>query len=212
MALAAAGGLLAYQGATLDPEKEFHAEASFVINCSPEKAYQYWRNFENLPRFMRNLQSVKVMDDRRSEWSAVGRFSMPIRWTAEIVEEKENEWIVWRSLLGSDVDCRGSVHFRPATGSRGTIVTAAIRYLPPARQVGKAVAIMVGKDPQLMIREDLRRFKALMEAGEVPTIDGQTHGPRSAIGKAIETAYPEKRKPTEFETNLQQLQAQRSAS
>src|SRR5437660_8179620 len=77
IALAAAGGLLAYQGATLDPEKEFHAEASFVVNCSPQKAYQYWRDFENLPRFMRNLQSVKVLEDGRSEWSAVGRLNMP---------------------------------------------------------------------------------------------------------------------------------------
>jgi len=161
---------------------------------------------------MRNLQSVKVLEDGRSEWSAVGRLNMPIRWTAEIIEEKENDWIIWRSLLGSDVDCRGSVHFRPAVGGRGTIVTAAIQYMPPAGQVGKAVARMVGKDPQFMIREDLRRFKALMESGEVPTIEGQTHGPRSALGKAIETAYPEKRKPTEFETNLQQLQTQRSAS
>lgn len=211
-ALAAAGGLLAYRGATLDTEQQFHAESSFTLACSPEKAYQFWRDFENLPRFMRNLESVKVIDSRRSEWNAYGRLGMTIHWTAEIVEEKENEWIVWRSLAGSDVDCRGSVHFRPAVGDRGTIVTAAMQYRPLAGAIGKAVATMVGKYPEFMMREDLRRFKALMESGEVPNIDGQTHGRRSALGKAIQAAYPEKRKPSESETALQQLDKQRSAS
>jgi len=213
IALAAAGGLIAYRGATLDgQQQEFHAESSFAINCSPEQAYQFWRNFENLPRFMRNLESVRVTDDRHSEWNAMGRFGMRIHWSAEIVDEKENEWIVWRSLPGSDMDCRGSVHFRPAAAGRGTIVTAAMQYSPPAGAVGKALATMVGKDPEFMLREDLRRFKALMEAGEVPNIEGQTHGPRSALGKAIEATYPEKRKPAEFETDLQQVETQRSAS
>jgi uncharacterized membrane protein len=212
-ALAAAGGLLAYRGATLEAAgQDFHAESSFVISCSPQQAYQFWRNFENLPRFMRNLQSVKVTDDRHSEWRALGRLGIDIEWTAEIVEERDNEWIVWRSLEGSDIDCRGSVHFREAVGKRGTIVTAAMQYRPPAGAVGKTVALMLGKDPQFMLREDLRRFKALMEAGEVPNIEGQSHGPRSVLDKTIHAAYPEKRKPTEFETNLQQLQTQRSAS
>ena len=213
VALAAAGGILAYRGATLNPnQQEFHAESSFAIECSPEKAFQFWRNFENLPRFMRNLESVKVLDDRRSEWNAVGRFGKPIRWLAEIVEEKPNEWIVWRSLPDSDLDCRGSVHFLPAVGNRGTVVTAAMQYSPPAGAVGKAVAIMLAKDPTFMLREDLRRFKALMEAGEVPNIEEQSHGRRSALGKAIKATYPEKRKFAEFETNLQQLDTQRSAS
>jgi uncharacterized membrane protein len=213
IALAAAGGLIAYRGATLnEQQQEFHAESSFAINCSPRESYQFWRNFENLPRFMRNLESVRVTDNRHSEWNARGRFGMPIHWSAEIVDEKENQWIVWSSLPGSDIDCRGSVHFRPAIGDRGTIVTAAVQYSPPAGALGRAVAQMLGKDPEFMLREDLRRFKALMEAGEVPNIDGQTHGPRSVLGKAVEAAHPEKRKPTEFETNLQQLETQRSAS
>jgi uncharacterized membrane protein len=161
---------------------------------------------------MRNLQSVKVIDDRHSEWRALGRLGMDIEWAAEIVEERDNEWIVWRSLEGSDIDCRGSVHFREAVGKRGTIVTAAMQYRPPAGAVGKTVATMLGKDPQFMLREDLRRFKALIESGEVPNVQGQTHGPRSTLHKAIDAVYPEKRKPSEFETNLQQLQTQRSAS
>jgi hypothetical protein len=74
------------------------------------------------------------------------------------------------------------------------------------------VALAFGKDPEFMMREDLRRFKALMEAGEIPNVQGQTHGPRSRMHKAFDIAYPEKRKPTEFEANLQQLRTQRSAS
>jgi hypothetical protein len=87
-----------------------------------------------------------------------------------------------------------------------------MQYRPPAGAVGKTVATMLGKDPQFMLREDLRRFKALIESGEVPNVQGQTHGPRSTLHKAIDAVYPEKRKPSEFETNLQQLQTQRSAS
>ena len=211
-ALAAAGGLLAYRGATLDTQQEFHAESSFAVACAPEKAFQFWRNFNNLPRFMRNLESVKVIDDRHSEWNLVGRFGKPIHWGAEIVDEKQNEWIVWRSLPGSDIDCRGSVHFLTAVGGRGTIVTAVVQFSPPAGVVGKSVAMIVGKHPDFMLREDLRRFKALMEAGEVPNVQGQTHGPRSALHKAFDLAYPEKRKPSEFHADLQQLEMQRRAS
>ncbi|HWC15481.1 MAG TPA: SRPBCC family protein, partial [Terriglobales bacterium] len=185
-ALAAAGGLLAYRGATLeDADQEWYVETSFAINCSAGQAFRYWRNFENLPRFMRNLESVQVKDDRHSEWRAVGRMGKDIHWRAEVVDEKENEWIVWRSLEGSDIDCRGSVHFHTAVGDRGIIVTASIECRPPAGALGKAVALLSGKNPEFMIKEDLRRFKALMEAGEVPTIEGQTHGPRSVLTKSL---------------------------
>jgi uncharacterized membrane protein len=212
-ALAAAGGLLAYRGATLDAtQQEFHAESSFAIACSLQQAYQFWHNFENLPRFMRNLESVRMIDDRHSEWNVRGRFGKPIQWAAEIVDERESEWIVWRSLPGSDIDCRGSVHFRTAVGGRGTIVTAVVQYSPPAGAVGKSVALILGKDAEFMLREDLRRFKALMEAGEIPNVQGQTHGPRSKLHKALEAAYPEKRKPSEFAADMQQLELQRSAS
>jgi uncharacterized membrane protein len=161
---------------------------------------------------MRNLQSVKVKDERHSEWTAVGGIGRDIHWRAEIVDEKEDEWIVWRSLPGSDIDCRGSVHFRPADGDGGIIVTASMQCRPAAGAVGKAVALLSGKDPEFMIREDLRRFKSLMEAGEVPSVEGQTHGPRSILIKTVQAAHPQKRKPSEFETNLKQLQTQRSAS
>lgn len=213
LALAAAGGLLAYRGATLEEaDHEWYVETSFAINCSPVQAFQFWRDFENLPKFMRNLELVKVLGDGRSEWTALGRMGRHVHWTAEIVDERQNEWIVWRSLEESDIDCRGSVHFRSAVGDRGAIVTASMQCRPVAGALGKAVALAFGKDPEFMMREDLRRFKALMEAGEIPNIEGQSHGPRSRLHKAIHAAYPEKRKPAEFEVDLRQLQTQRSAS
>ena len=179
IALAAAGGLLAYRGAILDSAaKEFHAESSLAMICSAENAFQFWRNFENLPRFMRNLESVKVIDDRRSEWNVIGRFGKPIHWQAEIIDEKPNEWIVWRSLQGSDIDCRGSVSFQEMSGGRGIVVTAALQYGPPAGALGKSVGMLLGKNAEFMLREDLRRFKALMEAGEVPNVLGRSQGPR----------------------------------
>jgi uncharacterized membrane protein len=199
IALATAGGLLAYRAARGQQAREFFAESSFAINCTPEEAYNFWRNFENLPLFMRHLESVRVIDDRRSEWTAFGPMGVRLRWKAEILDEGKSQWIVWRSLPGSDVEQIGSVQFKRAPADRGTIVTALIEYTPPAGALGKTLAAILGKDPEFTVREDLRRFKALMEAREIPTTEGQPHGRRSAVAKALYMVYPEKRKPTEFE-------------
>ncbi|MCI0348512.1 MAG: SRPBCC family protein [Acidobacteriales bacterium] len=212
LALAAAGGLLAYKAARGKQPKESFAESSFAINCTPEEAYRFWHNFENLPLFMRHLESVKIVDNKRSEWTAIGPLGVRLRWTAEIVEEAEPQWIVWRSLEGSDIEHIGSVQFRKAPGDRGTIVVAVMEYNPPAGAVGKTLAAILGKDPEFTLREDLRRFKQLMEAKEIPTIEGQPHGPRSAVAKALHAAYPEKRKPTEFEAAQRVIQQTRRVS
>jgi uncharacterized membrane protein len=197
VALAVGSGLVAQRLVDSGRAKKFHAEASFALNSSPEEAFRLWRNFENLPLFMRHLQSVTVTSDRRSEWKAAGPLGREVQWTAEIVDERTNEWIIWRSLPGSDFFHSGSVEFRTAPGQRGTIVTAVMDYIPPGGALGRAVATLAGKDPEFTLREDLRRFKALVEAKEIPTIEGQPHGPRSTLVKAIHATYPEKRKPTE---------------
>jgi uncharacterized membrane protein len=184
-AMAAAGGLLAYGGTKISSTPtQLHAEASFTINVSPEKAYEFWRNFENLPRFMSHLESVRMLGDRRSEWTARGPLQMRIRWTAEIVDERENQWIVWRSEPNSLVPNNGSVQFRSAPGNRGTEVTVALQYAPPAGPISKAFASIFGKNPEHMVREDLRHFKQLLEAGEIATTVGQPHGRRTALIKA----------------------------
>ncbi len=184
-ALAAAGGLLAFGGSRIPSEpRELHAEASFTINVSPEEAYRFWRDFENLPRFMSHLESVRVLGDRRSEWVARGPLQKPIKWIAEIEEERENQWIVWRSTPNSLVPNSGSVEFRRAPGDRGTEVTVAMRYTPPAGPASKAFAAFFGKHPSHIVREDLRHFKQLLEAGEIPTTVGQPHGRRSMFVQA----------------------------
>jgi uncharacterized membrane protein len=147
-----------------------------TINRSPEELYRFWRDFQNLPRFMKHLESVRVTGDRRSHWVAKGPAEMTVEWDAEITEDRPNELIAWRSLEGSDVDNIGSVRFERAPGGRGAIVRVEMQYNPPAGVVGATVARLLGKDPEWQIKNDLRRFKQLMEAGEVITTEGQPAG------------------------------------
>jgi uncharacterized membrane protein len=197
IALAAAGGLMAYRGATLAGTGMYQAESSFAINCTPEEAYRFWRNFENLPLFMRNLESVRVKDGR-SEWTAFGPLGARLQWTAEIAEERENQYLAWRSVEDSEFENSGSVEFIAAPGNRGTIVRASMHYDPPGGAIGRAAAIIFGKDPALTLREDLRRFKAMMEMGEIPAIEGQPHGPRSTKVSILHAIYPHQRKASEY--------------
>jgi uncharacterized membrane protein len=139
---------------------------SVVINKSPEELYQFWRNFENLPRFMNHLESVTVVDDKRSHWVAKAPFGTHVEWDAEIIDEAENKTIVWRSLEGSDVDSVGSVAFASANGS-GTQVKVTMAYNPPGGDLGAAAAQLFGENPQQQLDEDLDRFKQLMETGAV---------------------------------------------
>ena len=193
-AMAAAGGLLVYGGSRLSSQpQDIHAESSFTVNVPPEEAYRFWMNLENLPRFMSHLLSVTKLDDRRSEWVARGPMQLRIKWTSEITDRRENEWIVWRSEPNIAFQNSGSVQFRRAPGNRGTEVTAALQYSIPAGPVGKAFAMLFGKDPSQAIYEDLRHFKQLIEAGEIATIVGQPHGRRSKVVRLGHALYPDVR-------------------
>ncbi|HKO00883.1 MAG TPA: SRPBCC family protein [Thermoanaerobaculia bacterium] len=145
-------------------------EKSVTINAPPEQLYTFWRNFENLPRFMDHVKSVTVVDDKRSLWVAKGPAGSDAEWDAEIINEIPNELIGWRSVDGSQVDNAGSVHFTRAIGGRGTVVKVVLRYDPPAGVVGATIAKLFGQDPAHQVMEDLRTFKQLMEAGEIPRV------------------------------------------
>jgi uncharacterized membrane protein len=132
------------------------------------EVYRVWRRLENLPRFMTHLAHVTDLGGGRSHWVARGPAGLRVRWDAEIVKEIENKVIGWRSLPGSDVVTEGAVYFSAARGGRGTEVSVRLRYAPPAGRAGAFVAGIVGREPSQMIREDLRRMKQLLEAGEVP--------------------------------------------
>lgn len=192
VAMAATGGALAYLGArSKQMREEAVAHGSVLLNCSTEEAYRFWRNFENLPRFMRHIDSVRTIGEGRSEWVALGPMGTRIGWKAEISSERENQFIAWKSLPGSDVNVEGSVEFQPARGNRGTMVTAIMRFRSPSAAFGTAAAKLLGKDPEFLMRQDLRRFKALIETGELPTIDGQSHGPRTAMAAMARMASPD---------------------
>jgi uncharacterized membrane protein len=139
-------------------------EESVTIAASPERIYTFWRNFQNLPRFMNNLEAVEVHNDKHSHWIARGPAGTKVEWEAEIINEIPNELIGWRSVDGSQVDNAGSVHFE-SRGDGRTDVRVVLRYDPPAGVLGAAVSKMLGEDPAVQVREDLQRLKELLELG-----------------------------------------------
>jgi uncharacterized membrane protein len=142
-------------------------ERSVVVNRPVQEVYQFWRNFENLPRFMDHLESVTVLDENRSHWVAKAPAGTRVEWDATIHNEIENELIAWRSLPKADVNNAGSVHFTP-TGDGVTEVRVVLSYQPPVGKLGAAVAKLLGEEPSTQVDDDLRRFKQVMEAA-VPT-------------------------------------------
>ena len=151
-------------------------EESVTINRSPEELFRAFRDFEKLPCFMSHLESVRTTGPKTSHWIARGPLRTKFEWDAEIHTERPNELISWRSLPGSEVDTAGSVHFVRAPGGRGTEISVVLKYDPPAGKVGATLARLFGHSPEGEIREDLRRFKQLMEAGASSTTEGQPRG------------------------------------
>ena len=144
-------------------------EESVTINRSTPELYRFWRNLENLPRFMSHLESVERITDTLSRWRAKGPAGSAVEWNAEIINEVPDQVIGWRSIENSDVVSAGSVNFEDAGPGRGTRVRVRLQYSPPGGKVGAAIARLMGRDPATEIREDLRRFKQMIEAGEVAT-------------------------------------------
>lgn len=144
----------------------FKADKSVSIDRPVEDVYRFWRNFENLPRVMRHLKEVRNIDDRKSHWVAKAPAGIGIEWDAEITEDAENRMIAWRSLDSSEIKNNGAVEFAQIPGGQSTRLRAIIEYEMPAGKLGKAFAKLLGKDPEVMIEDDLRRFKQLMETGE----------------------------------------------
>jgi len=149
---------------------------SVTINRSIPELYRFWRNLENLPQFMSHLQSVDKMTDTISRWRAKGPAGVIVEWEAEIHNEVPDKLIAWRSLETSQVISAGSVNFDDAGPGRGTRVTVHLQYSPPGGKLGAKVAKLFGADAETEIREDLRRFKQLIEAGEVARTTGQPRG------------------------------------
>ncbi len=198
LGLAGVGGSLLYRGATgwcgayqalgintaapIGPATSVRAghgvkvEESIIINRDAATLWRFWRKLENVGRFMQHLESVEEIDDRRSRWTACGVLGVKPIWEAEIINEKENELVAWRSVDDSDVDTAGSVHFRELPNGRGTEMRVVLKYDAHSAQLAAPLARLMGESPAQQIHEDLRRFKQVMETGEAATIEGQPRG------------------------------------
>jgi uncharacterized membrane protein len=164
---------------------ELHVEKSIAVNRSPEECYRFWHDFESFPRFMRHVESVRLTGENRMHWSARGPAGRSVEWDAELIADEPGRYLAWRSLEGSEVDNAGTVRFEPAPGGRGTIVRVTMRYSPPGGVAGAMVAKMFGEEPSQQIDEDLRRFKWMIETGEIPTTIGQPSGLRSTVSRLL---------------------------
>ena len=153
-----------------------HLKKAITVNRAPEEVYRFWHDFRNLPRFMRHLEDVQVTGSRRSHWKAKAPAGMTVEWDAVVVDDRPNELIAWRSLEGADVDNSGSVRFTPAPGGRGTEVRVELDYAPPGGAVGATIAKLFGEEPEQQVQDDLRRFKQVLETGEVVYSEATVHG------------------------------------
>ena len=156
-------------------------KTALTVGRSPEEVYRFWRDFDNLPRFMNHLEAVRITGERTSHWKAKAPIGMTVEWDAEIIEDRPNELIVWQSLERADVENSGSVRFSPAPGNRGTEIFLEMRFHPPGGVIGAKLARIFDEVPKTQMRNDLRRFKQVMETGEVVHSDDSIEpGPNPA--------------------------------
>ncbi|SFI63852.1 Uncharacterized membrane protein [Amycolatopsis sacchari] len=154
-----------------------HAAARITVNRPVSEVYAAWRKLENLPRFMTHLAEVRQLGDGRSHWRASGPAGLDVEWDAEITRERADEHLAWESVGKATVRNSGRVDFRQAPGGRGTEIRVHLDYDPPGGAVGAAVAKLFGEEPDQQVRDDLRRFKQLLEVGEVVRSEGSPDGP-----------------------------------
>ena len=156
----------------LSGDRGLRVREAIRLEAALEDVYRFWRQLDNLPRFMSYLDSVAESADGRSHWIARGPGDIRVEWDAEIINEVENTVLAWRSLPDSDIVTAGSVNFDRVRGGRSTQLTVNLQYAPPAGRSGAAVAWLFGRAPSQTIREDLRRLKQLLEAGEIAQATG----------------------------------------
>jgi uncharacterized membrane protein len=161
--------------ASLPVRRMVHLTKSVTVNRPPEGLYAYWRRLENLPALMEHLETVTELESGRSRWVAKGPLGATFEWEAEITLEVEGECLAWRSLPGSSIANSGMVRFEMAPGGRGTEVHVSVEYAPPAGALGDTLFKLLGEAPDQQLATELRRFKQLVEAGEVATSATSVH-------------------------------------
>ena len=154
-------------------------KTAVTVNRPREEVYGFWHDLESLPRFMEHLESVRVTGEGRSRWTAKAPAGRKVEWDAETVDERPNELIAWRALEGADVPNSGSVRFTDAPGGRGTEVRLELSYDAPGGALTATLAKLFGEEPTQQVKDDLRRFKQVIETGEVVRSDGSPGGTRA---------------------------------
>lgn len=167
------------------------AGKSVLINRPRAEVYAYWRDLSNHSMFMENVESVSA-SGTRSSWTMTGLPGQTVEIEVELTEDRENELLAFSSVEGSDMEMHGRAEFRDAPAGRGTYVVFVLEYVPPAGRLGRTVANLTRRSPQLQARHGLKRLKMLLEAGEVATSAHnraeQQHGDRNAHAQQEETA------------------------
>ncbi|WP_448207659.1 SRPBCC family protein [Azospirillum sp. sgz302134] len=161
-------------------------QANVTIAAPPDKLFRHWRNFRNLTDLFPHLEAVEVLSDTESRWKARGPGGVEVVWHSTLDKVRENELITWHTMDGSELPHQGSVMFKPAPGDRGTEVRLTLVYRPPGGQGGRFVSRLFGNAPEQQAREALRRLKRVMEAGELPTVEGQPQGSRGRMREGME--------------------------
>jgi uncharacterized membrane protein len=164
--------------------------STITINAAPDTVYAAWRDVERLPTFMFHLESVTSTDDRHSHWVAKAPPDTTVEWDAEIIDDVPGNRLSWRSTEGASVPNSGSVRFGSAPGGQGTEVHVELEYSPPGGALGVRIAKLWGEEPNQQIRDDLRRFKQIVETGEVVRSDGSPLGTRTANAADQRDAHP----------------------
>jgi uncharacterized membrane protein len=170
-ALDVAGGRRPHAGLLSTRSAPVEAKQSITVNRSPIDVYRLWRDFEQLPRFMRHVAAVEVLDDRRSRWEVEAPGGTAVSWEAELIEDREGERIAWRSVEGADVDNQGMVSFHRAPGDRGTEVRVELTYHAPGGRKAVNLARLFRRAPDQQLRDELRAMKQVLETGDVVVSD-----------------------------------------
>jgi uncharacterized membrane protein len=172
--------VLAANGQHLQAEKgDVLVGRSVTIDHPRQELYAFWRDFTRLPLFMHNIKSVAVIDAARSHWVVAAAAGKTVEWDSTITVDEPGRLIAWRSAEGASVRNSGQVEFRDSPDGRGTVVTVTLTYDPPGGSIGKLIATLFQKEPKVQARQDLRRFKQLMETGEIPTAAPPHAAPRA---------------------------------
>ena len=155
-----------------DAAKQVQGDETYVgrtvtIGKPRQELYDFWRGFDRLPQFMHNVESVEKLDDERSRWVIKGPGGRDVELTNRLVEDVPGQRLAWESEEGSDVDTSGVIEFTDAPPGRGTYVRFLMAYDPPGGAIGRGIAKLLQREPSIQARRDLRRFKDLMETGEV---------------------------------------------